>query len=172
MGLAGDDQRTNYELRDRVRERIEEASRHAAREAARKTAMRAASGYFALLLILLVGAYFDQKGDARDLRTAVRGSCQRVNTLRVEETNRGQQVLWKAMYLARQRSEMLARATTGEQRRTHRLAIRQLSEFVDVIRWTPETDCAAVSRDPGRYVPPAPRRFDPKKHLDLKVVPR
>lgn len=171
-----DDRRANYELREKVKERIAEATREAAqeaaREAARHTARRAAFGYFALLFVLLVGAFFYQRSVDASIQTALDRSCARLNTLRVGETNPGIQTLWKAFYLARQRSQALAaHASDPKVRQSNQLATRQLSEFIHVLRWTPRTDCRAFAADPSGYRPPAPMPFT-RRYLDLKVTPK
>lgn len=153
----------------RVREAVTVAARDAATRAARTTARRAAGGYFVLLLVLIIGA--QAWGTTSDRR-----SCERVNTLRVEEANRSAQVMWAALMASRDRSQTLAHETVGEaEHATHTRAVREITKYADAMRWTPRTNCAAahpfIAVLASGYTPPTPRPFT-KRFRDLRVVPQ
>lgn len=173
--MALDDERArarDYAVEKRqseVRAAINRVAEEAARKAGRQSAKRAAGGYFALLLVLLIGATLYQT-------TSDRRSCERVNTLRVEEANRTAQVMWAALMASRDRSQTLAASTKGEpEQATHKRAVREIDKYADAMRWTPRTDCDAahpfVAFLAGRYKPPHPMPFT-DRFRDLKVIPQ
>jgi hypothetical protein len=146
-----------------------EAVERAARKAARSTAIKAATGYFLLIFILLIGAWIYQRHTDEIIKTSLQGSCKRVNTLRVQEDNRNAQVVWAALYRSYQREASLA--DMGNDARTHRLSADYLKKSVDALRWVPQTDCDAAVKNPDTYVPPTPRKFD-VSFLDFDKVPK
>lgn len=176
MALDDDRQKArDYAVEKRqseVRAAIDRVAEAAASKAGQKAAKRAASGYFLLILVLLIGATVYSRIQERRLETAVQRSCDRLNTLRVDEANRGFQTLWKGFYLARRRAQALADgADDNKVRQTNHQAVQQLTEFIDAMTWTPKTDCDAFASDPAGYVAPRPRPFS-DKYLDLDVIPR
>jgi hypothetical protein len=159
VALADDGRLSQTEEIDRV-----------ARKAANVTARRAARAYFALLFVLLVGAFFYSHYQEVRLHDGLMATCGRVNRLRVEESNRNAQVFYAAFYAARERERGLA-AKGGPGAALHRKSVHYLDTSIAALRWTPATDCAhAVDRARG-YRPPASRPFT-RRFLDLRVVPR
>lgn len=163
-----EERRRHSELRNAI-DRIAE---RAATKAGRAAGRRAAVGYFALIAVALFGAVVYQRSIDHRVYVALDRGCQRLNTLRVKESNQGFQSIWKAFYLARQRADALKRSASDPKiRAANTDASRTIGELTANLKWTPATDCAAFARDPVGYVPPTPRPFT-TKFLDLNVVPK
>jgi hypothetical protein len=141
----------------------------AARKAARATAIKAATGYFILVIVLLVGAFIYQRHTDAVIKSGLSGACKRVNTLRVKEANRNAQVIWAAFYYSWERERKLA--TMGQDEQTHAKSALYIRKSMDSMTWVPVTDCAAAVADPDDYDPPRPQRFDPS-YLDFGKVPK
>jgi hypothetical protein len=135
-----------------------------------RTALRAAGGYFALLFVLLVGAFVYSHLQETRLHQGLRATCERVNHLRVDESNRNAQVFYAAFVAARMREQELA-AKGGRDAAVHRKSIHYLDTSIATLRWTPATDCARAVDHATRYRPPTPRPFT-RRFLDLRIVPR
>lgn len=172
MALDDDGLTLEVERRNALqRTLIDRVARKAADEAGRDAGRRAARGYLLLMVVLLIGSFFYQRTVDHRIHTALNRGCERLDTLRVQEANRGFQTLWKAFYLSRERARGLAAAADDDEvRETNQKAVRQLGEFIEVLKWTPSTDCPAFADDPSGYKAPVPQPFT-KKYLDLGVTP-
>lgn len=162
--LGPEDERRHSELRAAIDRIAKAAAEHAGRRAGR----RAAVGYFALVIVLLIGAMVYSRVQERKLQDGLTAACVRVNVLRVE-TNRDTQVVWQAFYKGRQRERLLARV--GPQREAHRKTVVYLTKSIAALRWTPETDCGQAVDNAKRYRPPSSRPFT-RRFLDLSVTPK
>jgi hypothetical protein len=160
------ERRRHSELRDAIDRIAEQAAKRAGRRAGR----RAAVGYFALLFVLLVGAVAYSHEQERKLHAGLAASCERVNALRVGESNRNAQVLYAAFYSARMRERKLAGAGGGRAGAAHREAVRYLDTSIAALRWTPRTNCQQAVEHPRTYQRPAARPFTPE-YLDLSLTP-
>lgn len=154
---------------DRRHSDLREAIDRIAQEAARHTAKRAARGYFLLVMVLLIGATVYGRVQEGKLHNGLMAACERINLLRIEESNRNAQVVWAALYRAAQRERALA--ASGVKRKLHQASADYIKTSIDAMRWTPETDCREAVNHPGTFRPPAPRKFDPA-FLDFDRVPR
>lgn len=141
----------------------------AARKAARSTAIKAATGYFILVIVLLVGAFIYQRHTDAVIKAGLSGACKRVNTLRISEANRNAQVIWAAFYYSYQREQKLA--TMGQDEATHAKSALYLRKSMDAMTWVPLTDCRAAVAHPDDYDSPRPERFD-TSFLDFSKVPK
>lgn len=148
---------------------IEARVEKAARDAARRTAIRAATGYFVLLLVAIIGLTFFQRHTNTIVKEAAAATCKRVNTLRIEESNRNAQVVWAALYRSEQRETQLANGTVDS--KLHRTSADYLRRSANLMRWTPMTNCAEAVKHPDSYRPPTPRGFNPG-FLDFRVIPK
>jgi hypothetical protein len=145
-----------------------DAIQKAAIQGAKHQAKRSARGYFLLLLVLFGGAIAWQRSNDGRIVDAAKATCRRVDTLRVKESNRNAQVVWAALYHAWQRELKLASGSRGA---LHRRSAVYIKRSIDLMRWTPSTDCEQASQRPNSYHAPDPMPFD-KRFLNFQVVPR
>lgn len=137
-----DDRRENPEIRARVGEALDTAATEAARRAARKTAKRAAGGYFALILFLLLGAGAWQWNTNQRLERSETRACERLQAQR-ERTNVSE---------ARQYRLLSAVAKSPRASNVVKVTYRGLASTT---LYDPPTDCEEAVRHPRGYRRPA-----------------
>lgn len=129
------------------RERFDDAVESAARRAARTTALRAATGYFLLVLFLLAGSTLFQRATNRRLDQAERFACQRVQLQR-ERSNVSDARQFLVFYAVSHNPRV-----TATIRRTYH-------DLGATTYYDPPTDCPTAVARPRTYRRPASIPFD------------
>jgi hypothetical protein len=142
--------------RSRVENALELAALEAARRAARKTAKTAAGGYFALLLILFIGAGFYQwQTNARVNRATA--AMRAANDRLAQSETRACERLQRQRELANvtEARDYLLMVAITRAPRASKMIRDEYAGLARTARYDPPTDCAAAVRHPNTYRRPA-----------------
>jgi hypothetical protein len=145
------------------RERFDKALEVAAVEAARRTARRATGGYFAFVLVVLVGAVFVQRGINDDLDTAARKAAAAARTAAVTAARVDSAELRACERLQAQRErtnvsearQYLLLVAVTKSPRASRMVRERYGALARTTLYDPPTDCREAVSRPNTYRRPA-----------------